>query len=522
VEKAALETDKYGQPTFASPISQSEISKTLQPAVESTQEIVQSKQEKLLKEFADLKAKEAVDRASERAMGVLPEATAKEVADTTREQVLKNPQAFDFKDLSSQEVFPIFEEQRGKLISAKETGLADIFPSLKGTSMFPREEAAFEKILRIPGTADISGNRLQETLRELRDVGFTEQGQLSDKPAAAMSTKVRGKIAEMSPEAGKLMEAENVEVQKLANLENAGYIKRQGAGINTAVEMTDAQRNKLIKDLATAYDKANPTDVAENLQVLKNYLPDVDFKKLQLAAYKAAEKRGGDIDYINANKINAILQNITKRSVSRGVATLPEAISTAIPKTTAAAKLLGKGAYKALPVLGAGIGGIAAQAAEEALDPETSGATPNMPEYWLERGIRDPEEQRQRAMLASFREGLTTQGRTDEMPTAYEKPEIKQRKEQVLAAKKAGALAPTYVEAPKMQMLKADNPAEITSTAQAMSASTDRASQEYGRVLSQIVDASPREKEAILFGLNQQPAFRELVRKVKGIPGVEE
>jgi hypothetical protein len=280
--------------------------------------------------------------------------------------------------------------------------------------------------------------------------------------------------------------------------------------------MTDAQRNKLVKDLATAYDKASPTDVTENLQVLKDYLPEVEFKKLQLAAYKAAEKRGGGIDYVNANKINAILQGITKRSVARGVATLPEAISTALPKTAMVAKLLGKTAVKALPVLGAGIGGIAAQAAEEAFDPETSGATPQMQEYWLERGVRDPEEQRQRAMLASFKQGLPMQGRMDEIPSPYEKPEIRQRKEQVLAAKKAGALAPTYVEAPLKQVLKADNASEIASVAQAMSAGTDKASQEYSRVLSQIADAPPREKESILFGLNQQPAFRELVRKIKG------
>jgi hypothetical protein len=203
------------------------------------------------------------------------------------------------------------------------------------------------------------------------------------------------------------------------------------------------------------------------------------------------------------------------------------------------AKLLGKTAVKALPALGAGIGGIAAQAAEEAFDPETSGALPTevdlpvtyentpIPEdlrsiegiqssYWLERGVRDPEEQRQRAMLASFKQGLPMQGRMDEIPSPYEKPEIRQRKEQVLAAKKAGALAPTYVEAPLKQVLKADNASEIASVVQAMSAGTDKASQEYSRVLSQIADAPPREKESILFGLNQQPAFRELVRKIKG------
>ena len=85
-----------------------------------------------------------------------------------------------------------------------------------------------------------------------------------------------------------------------------------------------------------------------------------------------------------------------------------------------------------------------------------------------------------------------------------------------MAAKKAGALAPTYVEAPKTQVLNADNAAEIASVAQPLQSRQGKAAQEYGRVLSQIVDAAPREKESILFGLNQQPAFRELVRKIKG------
>lgn len=522
VERAALEQNEYGQPTFAKPISQSEISKTLQPSIESTAEIVKTKQEKLLDEFADLKAKEAVAKASEQSLGQLPKKTAENIAKTTKEQVLQNPQAFDFQGITAPEVLPIFEQEREKLIKEKETSLAELFPSLKGTSIVPAEERAFQKILKMPSKADIPGNRLQEMLREFRDVGFTEGGQLSDKPAASMSREVRKEIAKLSPEAGKLMEAENIELNKLEALENAGYIKRQGEGIKTTVEMTDAQRNKIIKDLATAYDQASPTDVVENLQVLKNYLPEDQFKKLQLAGMKLAEKRGGGIDYINANKINAILQSITKRSVARGVATLPEAISTALPRTTAIAKSIGKRAMKALPIVGAGIGGIAAQAAEEALSPEPSGAMPQMEEYWLERGIRNPEEQRQRALLASFKEGLPAQGQVDEMPSAYEKPEIRQRKEQVMAAKKAGALAPTYVEAPKEKVLKADNPAEIASVAQSLQSGQDKASQEYGRVLSQIVDAPASQKEAILFGLNQQPAFRDLVRKLKGQQKIEE
>lgn len=521
VQKTILEKDKYGQRTFAKPISQSEIQKADTRVLSNLRNEAIKKEEKMLDEFAKLKANEAIKKAdfeykiTNATNQQLPKNIESEIKSNIINQVKTNPQEFGFEGLGS-EILGDYDYRIKKEIEALQTPLAKEFPFLEGTSIVPSEERAFQKILKMPSKADIPGNRLQEMLREFRDVGFTEGGQLSDKPAASMSREVRKEIARMSPEAGKLMEAENVELNKLEALENAGYIKRQGEGLKTTVEMTDSQRNKIIKDLATAYDQASPTDVVENLQVLKDYLPEDQFKKLQLAGIKLAEKRGGGVDYINANKINAILQSITKRSVSRGFATLPEAISAALPKTTAAAKLLGKGAMKALPVIGAGIGGVAAQAAEEALNPEISGATPQMAEYWLERGVRDPEEQRQRAMLASFKEGLPAQGKIDEMPSAYEKPEVRQRKEQVLAAKKAGALAPTYVEAPKTQVLKADSPAEIASVARALQSGTDKASQEYGRVLSQIVDAPAREKESILFGLNQQPAFRELVRKLKG------
>ena len=525
VEKAALEQDKYGRPTFARPVSQSEISKTLDPAIESTQKIVKTKQEKLLEEFADLKAKEAVALESQKSLGQLPKETAEQITKATKEQILQNPQAFDFKGMTPVEVFPIFEEERGKLISAKDTPLSEIFPSLKGTSIDPGEAKVFRNILGIPETADITGDKLQEYMRTARSSAFLEDGKLSSKPSAAFAAEARKKISELSPEAGKLMEAENVELNKLEALEKSGYIKRTGEGIKTTVEMPEEQIDKIVKNLATSYDKTAPTDVVEKIQALKDYLPEDQFKKLQLAAMKLAEKKDGGIKYVNANPINQILQSITKRSISRSVATLPEAISAALPKAvTGAAKTLGKGAFKALPIIGAGVGGVAAQAAEEALSPEASGATPEMPEYWLERGIKSPEEQLQRSRLAGFKKGLEERGYGEyqKTPSAYEKPEVKAYKEKVMQAEKLGALAPTYVEAPKEKVLKADNPAEIASVAQAMQSSPDKASQEYSRVLSQIVNSPASQKEAVLFGLNQQPAFRELVRKLKNEQKTEE
>jgi len=548
VQNAILERDEYGQRTFAKPISQSEINKADTKVLNDLRKEAVIKEQKMLDEFAKLKADEAIKTAdfnykiTNATDQQLPRNIESEIRKNTIDKIKTNPQEFGFKGLES-EILGDYDTRISKEIAALQTPLAKEFPSLQGKSIVPAEERAFQKILNMPSKADISGNRLQEMLREFRDRGFTEQGQLSEKPAVATATQVRKKISELSPEAGRLMEAENVELSKLEALENAGYIKRVGEGTKTTIDMPDSQINNMVKDLATSYDKASPTNVIENIEVLKKYLPENKFKKLQIAALKLAEKKDGGIGYVNANIINQILQSITTRSVSRAVATLPEAVSNMLPKTTMVAKVIGKGALKALPAVGAGIGGIAAQAAEEALSPETSGALPTEVEtedrrnapipvnpqeadrikstYWFEKGYT-PEEQVQKARLASFRQELPDQGRMDEMPSPYAKPEVKQYKEQVLAAKKAGALAPTYVEAPLKQVLKADSPAEISSIAQSMQTMPDKASQEYSRVLSQIVDAPASQKEAVLFGLNQQPAFRELVRKLKDQQKTEE
>ena len=569
VESAVLEENKYGQPTFAKPVSQSEMQKADTRVMDNLRKEAVSKEEQMLNELAQLKANEAIKKAdfeykiTNATNQPLPKPIESELKSDIINKVKSNPQEFGFKGLQS-EVLGDYDYKIKKEMEALQTPLAKTFPSLEGTSIVPAEEKAFQKILGMPSKADIPGNRLQEMLREFRDRGFTEEGQLSEKPAASMSTKVREKISELSPEAGKLMEAENVELGKLESLENAGYIKREGTGLKTNVVMTDTQRNKFVKDLSTAYDAASPTDITENLQALKDYLPEDQFKKLQLAGLKLAEKRGGGVDYINSNKINAILQSITKRSVSRGVATLPEAISAALPKVvTSAAKTLGKGAFKALPMLGAGIGGVAAQAAEEAIDSTTSGALPTtistdvqgqpFAPFYEERGFT-PEEAVKRAEVSKFQEEYGTQPKTiqqeypsnlalEGMSDIVESPQITsqrkslQKQQQMLEesrrlrderrietqkVKQLGALAPTYVEAPLKQVLKADNPSEIASIAQSMQASTDKASQEYSRVLSQIVDAPVSQKEAVLFGLNQQPAFRELLRKLKDKKETEE
>ena len=63
VQKTILEKDKYGQRTFAKPISQSEIQKADARVLSNLKEEAVKKEEKMLDEFARLKADEAVKKA---------------------------------------------------------------------------------------------------------------------------------------------------------------------------------------------------------------------------------------------------------------------------------------------------------------------------------------------------------------------------------------------------------------------------------------------------------------------------
>ena len=60
-----------------------------------------------------------------------------------------------------------------------------------------------------------------------------------------------------------------------------------------------------------------------------------------------------------------------------------------------------------------------------------------------------------------------------------------------------------------------DGPA-MTQFADYLENSQDKASQEYGRVMRQVISSPDREKQAVLFSLNQNPAFRKIAKDYKG------
>lgn len=512
VKRAVLEENKYGTPTYAKPISQSEITKATKKATEGALESSKNRYELLAEEYADAKAKKQVEDYVRQNLSNLS------VSDEVKKNLYQN---FKTEALKNTPEFPKMVPEylndvrnlRAFEVEKLQTGLSKQFPELKGTSMFPSEEASFKKILGLKSSSDIRGDELQEMLRTLRDKAFTEDGRLSEKPAASTSKQIRSKISELSPEASDLMQKEFQEISKLEELEKSGYIERKKAGKVTEISMTDTQRNNLLKDLANAYDKQKPTDVIERIEVLKKYLPEEEFNKLTLAASKLAEKKAGDINYINARPINAILQSVKLRKISRALATIPQQIASFFPEPVVKATgKVGKKALKALPLVGTVVGGLAgyAEAKEEGF-PEALAmayggleAVNPLPVSPIEtyKGVEQAGKGRAENIASNV-------GAYEKFKKKMEARELTEKTEE------AGALAPNYVEAPKPTVLKADDFSEIGTIAQKLSSSPDAASQEYARVLNKVVNAPEREREAILFGLNQQPAFRQRLKELE-------
>jgi hypothetical protein len=521
-----------------------------------------------LEKFASKKASEVVENKRKASLGTIPEEQLLAEYNQLKDQIKQTKEGFTFKpnmekaseEFKKQIEQEVISQESGKKAAIKklQTPLASQFPELEGrlySSAFGDVEKDVAKLLNKYKSGELlKGEDAYKLIRDIRQAVFTQDGELKlgEDAAKAAQRAIRDLVGSKNTEASELFEEMSQKIEDLKRLEKTGYLKRN-KGVSKAsdefIQFGKAQQSKIIKDIApnlyaSGIDVSG--DVAKRLTELKKALPDNLYKELELAVLKIA--MDDPAKKATLSNFDLALAAVTPKFA--GFKYLGKLVSS--PKGSLETYRVGKALKSvAKPMAGVGaavgglIGGIGAQAAEEAFDPETSGAYPTemdlpvtyentpIPEdlrsieaiqspYWFERGVRDPEEQRQRAMLASFREGLPAQGRMDEMPSAYEKPEIRQRKEQVLAAKKAGALAPTYVEAPLKKVLKADNPAEIASVTQALQSGQDKASQEYGRVLSQIVQAPASQKEAILFGLNQQPEFRRLVRKAKGEEDTED
>jgi hypothetical protein len=470
-------------------------------------------------------------------MGMMPEEQLLDTYRKTKQGLLKSKEGFGFVpdakaaqaalDQESLDVENAAQMGRQGAIEKFQTPLAEKFPEMKG-KMFKSAEAVNEgdigKVLSQYAVGEkLTGDEPYKLVKKIRAMAYDKNDNLriSGETARAVQKQLRDLVGDKNPEASELLQSMSQDIKQIDRLEKAGYVKRDldvSKGSDEFLNFGEKQQQNVLKDIApNLYSNkvAISDDVAGRLVELKKVLPEPLFKEMELAALKQAMKSpknqlnlsGFEVAFAAMRPAMASI-NIGKKALEtaegslsafRGAKALQRAGQTLAKGSKVGAMVGG--------VLGGPLGAMASEVAQEALDVEPSGATPDMPDYYLEQGIRDPEEQVQKARLSSFKEGLPNQGQP-QTPGPYDKPEIQANRERMQANK---ADKKNYVE--KQESTDANDIQGLINSFQGMG---DRASQEYSNVLSQVLDAPDGKKEAILFGLNQQPAFREMLRRAKG------
>lgn len=257
----------------------------------------------------------------------------------------------------------------------------------------------------------------------------------------------------------------------------------------------------------------------------------------RLEEFRSLKKKSGNIQ-VAKDLLESRIKPTNPNLITSATGFISDLITKRLPGVAAVgvdtAQKVAKSSFgRAIPMAAGGLIGLGVQAADEGLQSEPSGALPTEVDtldrrdapisdntmadegikstYWFEKGVRDPWEQVQRARLSSFKEGLPNEGKS-QIPSRFATPEQTKRYEDTLKAKKAGTLKENYVE-----KFESTELADIQNFVNFLQGSDDKASQEYSRVLSQLQDKPEREKSATLFALNQNPLFRQLAKKFKGV-----
>jgi hypothetical protein len=494
-----------------------------------------------LEAFAEQQAQDRMAGVKAANMGMIPEEQLLDTYRKAKQEALKSKEGFAFVPDAKAAQAALMQETadvdsaanlgRQAAVEKFQTPLAGKLPELKGR-MFGSAEAVDEgdiaKILNQykPGEK-LVGDEPYQLVRKIRAMAYDRNDNLriSGEAARAVQKQLRDLVGEKNPEASELLQSMSGDIKQLEKLEGAGYLKRDmdvSKSSDEFINFGEKQQQKVLKDIAPNLHASGvqiSDDAAQRLIELKKVVPEPLFKELELATLKQAMKNpkhqlslsGFEVALAAARPAMASI-NIGKKALESAEGSLAAFRGAkALQKTGQALKRGTKAGAAIGGILGGPLGAMAGEVAQEAMDVEPSGATPDMPDYWLEKGVANPEEQIQKARLSSFKEGLPNQGVADKIPGAYDKPEVKAYKERVLGAEKAGTLKKNYVE--KQESTDANDIQGLINSFQGMG---DRASAEYSNVLSQVLDAPEGKKEAILFGLNQQPAFREMLRKAKG------
>jgi hypothetical protein len=414
-------------------------------------------------------------------------------------------------------------EYTKQLVEEYQTPLAKEYPSVKGMEKSQKvNPEVIDKLLN--DLTDISSRKGREAfdfLRELRSKGWKESG-IDSEVAAAIAEKLREQLAPEGTSANKQFKEAHKLLNELEVAEQQGFIQRISGEVDTktlegkiskfspeSVKIGQEEQQFIKRVMNPSAKDLQNVDIQEGRKIFERLVNDPQL----LEEVKQAAIKMDLLDPSKAAKFGATdafrimigtglgqfgpvigyeaVKGLKTPTGAYKAATFGSRLLENIPQSI---KTLGKAVGQALPILGAGVGGYMGyqEAKQEGL-PEWAA----IPYAGFEAISPIPVSPLQ---AKKFLEQSSNIDYSSETLRRMERGEVVPKEKQVSIYKGT---------------LKADNPAEIASVAQALQSGQDKASQEYGRVLSQIVDAPASQKEAILFGLNQQPAFRDLVRKLK-------
>jgi hypothetical protein len=524
------------------------------PKISEPGDILIAQKQKQLADFADLKAKERVAGLKNASLGTMSEEALQSEYAKAKAQIMRNPEGFAFvPDLeSAAKQLEQIELQKAlgaktaeqRAVEALQTPLAKDFPQLKGkmfSSSAPVDERSTQQMLNVYKYGDLAtGKEAYEIDKNLRELAYTQGGEVKSDAAKGAAKSFRNAVGAKNPEASQKLEEMSRMISELTDLEKSGYLKRDKTvpkASDEFIKFGEKQQSQVLKDLAPNLYKSGVSisnDDANRLAILKKELPEELYNELELASLKQA--MADPRKQLKLSPADTILAMFNPVAAAVGISTkgakTAEGSLAAYRAMRGLQKLASKAAKPAAiagGVVGGPIGAMAGEVVQEAFDAQESGPTQKMPEHWEQIGVRNPEEQKARAELSQFREeyGRTPKTIAQQFPSnmalegmsdIVESPEItrkrellEKRKQDILRDKNSAKQRDNYVE-----KFEDTEPQKLQDFINFLQGSQDSLSQEYSRVLSQVAGAPERERSAVLFSLNQNPAFREIAKKYKG------
>jgi hypothetical protein len=575
VNRIANEAEKQAYANLTEPLTRAEYQQTVikaaqpftKPVPTDTPEFAQTIEELLpkrqpidplleqrqsqLAQFAELKAKEKAAALQSANLGTLsPDQLGQEVQ-AVKAQTLANPEGFAFvpnqeaADLrnaaeNARQSMDIRNAEKGA-IKKLQTPLAKEFPELSGkmiSSTAPVNERDIRALLNEYKFGDkLSGDEAYQLVRQIRESAFKPNSEVRSEAAKAVQKELRDLVGSKNPEASAELQRMSKQIEELKGLEKAGYLKRDKSVSKNSgefVQLGEKQAKQLAKDVTPNLFGAGATmtdDAAERLVTLKKTLSPELYKDLELSLLKEVAldpKR-----QLKIGAIDTVMAALSPASSAIGIGT--KAVKT--PKGAIAASRLAdnlaqfKGlAGKALPgVLGA-VGGLAgatmaAQAGEitpgeaavlapiEALNPtplDAVGAYAAGKKEYQESGSIPATALAgaQGAVQPMIDLARITPQVVEELGT-QKSISARERMEQNMEAFKA-------LKKPFKPTAPSHSVEDIQATHDWFKASTDPVAQTYAGALEKAANSQDeRTRAAVMFGLEQQPAFRELQRKQK-------